>query len=294
VKFLNEKECLRLANLLDGCSVQDDDSTDAVSDPDDDATATGVDFRRALDREFARPFGAAIMGSDRLDLRLARTLLRVDVFDPSQRAITLRGGRAVESAVEAALAQVGQESYRQQRVSYIAVRDQLLKGMLASIHVLGSSGDANALVLMARLCHRSVVDYFALRGAGMDPDEPDVSGDELIEAIGARLRAAFQAPGEIAEEPVRELVRRAKQASDQVRRKGFRSEEWQADERVLAAHAEAAGELVRLLDEIERLLRELDRLDGGFPSNAPGRSLAEAAASDHRAFAAAFRQIYLG
>src|ERR1700674_1225967 len=177
--------------------------------------------------------------------------------------------------------------------------------MLASLHILGTLGDLNALVLVRRLSDQSTVDYFTGFDPGADPDDEDEfpeDADPLSDhdrkSIAARLRSAFADIDRIDVQSVKDLVLEARRTAGQLRRNGFRREQWQNDVsgHLSAVHAEAAGELVRLVDDLDRLIRHLDRLDAprGSAPGTPARSLAEAATADRQAFARVFRDIYVG
>ena len=301
VKVLNDTECQQLTNYLDGCSRGQDAEADDESPIGASLGqgATGIDFNLTLNREFTRPYGTALMGSDRFDLRFMRTLLRVEIFGPYQNTIRMRHGREPTDAAEAVLLGVSSNSYRQFLQTCEAIRDQLIRGMLASISILSSWEDATALLLVARLSERAVVEHFARLDETVDLRETDSVPDVLRAAIGARLRAAFEAPAGIENANVKMFVRRSKQALAQVRRKGFWPEDWQSNNDVRAAHAEAAAELIRLLDEIERLIAELARQDAAEPNTSPkrgsapsGSALEQYAEQDKLAFTATFRRIY--
>jgi hypothetical protein len=294
VKVLNETECAQLSNFLDGCAEGGGHSQDEEALGDDEpqqGSRLVHDFRLALNREFARPYGGALLGTDRFDLRLVPTLLRVDVFDPCQRSIGLRTERGDEGAIEAGLSGIGEASYRDRERAYLAIGEQLLKGMHACLYILGSLGDENALVLMARLCDSSVVAHFTRLAAGTSPDEKDLLPEQLRKDIAARLKSAFGNEAAIEKEDVRDMVRRARKATEQVRRKGFRRDQWSTDARIQAALGETAGELVRLLDEIDRLLGELRRLDKAATA-VPEAGLADAAREDSAIFTDVFRRLY--
>ena len=289
VKVLNKSERLQLSNFLDGC---DERNSDDVSDVDvEESTSAIHDFRLALGREFSRPYGSALFGSDKFDIRLTRTLLRVDVFDPCQRSIGLRAERGEQAAVDDMLQGLSDGIYRDRECCYLAVREQLKEGMLACLYILGSLGDANALVLMARLFGRSAVTYFAgLPGDEITPDEDDLSETARAE-IAARLRAAFVNEVTIENEGVRTMVRAARKSAEQTRRSGFKREHWTVDHCVQRAIGQAVGELVRLLDEIDRLLGALHRVDRNAPASSD-TGLVRSAQQDVATFTDVFRKIY--
>lgn len=292
VKVLNKSERLQLSNFLDGCGERYSAPTDDVPELDmEEGTSAIHDFRVALGREFSRPYGSALFGSDRFDLRLTRTLLRVDVFDPCQRSIGLRAERGEQAAVDDMLQGLSDGIYRDRECCYLAVREQLENGMQACLYILGSLGDANALVLMARLFDRSAVTYFA--GPPRDeitPDEDDLSEPARAE-IAARLRTAFVNEVTIENEGVRTMLRAARKSAEQTRRSGFKREHWTSDHGVQRAIGQAVGELVRLLDEIDRLLGALHRVDRSAPASSDTR-LVHAAQEDEATFADVFRKIY--
>ena len=292
VKVLNKSERLQLSNFVDGCAERYDAPADDISDIDvEEGTSAIHDFRLALGRAFSRPYGSALFGSDRFDIRLTRTLLRVDVFDPCQRSIGLRAERGEQDAVDGMLQGNAEGVYRERESCYLAVRDQLENGMQACLYILGSLGDASALVLMARLGDRSVVTYFAgPRGDQITPDEDEVS-ETAREEIAERLREAFNNEATIVNDGVKSLVRATRKAAEQTRRSGFKREIWTLDRSVQAAVGHAAGELVRLLDEIDRLLGALRRLARNAPAGSAA-GLVRAAQEDVATFTGVFRKIY--
>ena len=260
VKWLDDTERRRLRNYLGAVNI---DNSGEMSGS-EDGTA------------------GALMGRDRFDLRFARTLLRVDVFAKVQSdlAAALRRKCPAEEALKSALIQIDEMAYEKTKQDYARIREAVINGVLASIHVLGIQGDPNSLVLIAHVLAPGSVQHFI----DQTSDAADLSSsgsisEERRNIISTRLRSAFSGTASVPAE-IGDLVRRTKSAGQKLRRKGFLPQD-RSDPKVQEAFQEGAHALVSLLDELDRLLKQLERLP-----------LQEAAKADRIAFAEVFHQLY--
>lgn len=263
VKWLTDKERGQLGNFLG-------------------ATAAAAEKSSAGEDDGEEVDGGALMEGQPYDLRLTRTLLRVDVFGPAQSRISaqLKKAAAPDKALAAALLPIDDMAYEGARDSYRLVAEQIEKEARAALHVLGSAGAVEGTFLLVK--HLAGDDTAAdLRAAlGLDEGETDLSAEDAM-ALGQRLAALVDAGGAAASGDLARLLGEAKATYKGVNRQGFRKQDAH-DPRIAQALEAGIAPLGRLTRLIGQLVR---RLEAG--------ALTPAARADREAFAEVLGLIYL-
>ncbi|WP_088348119.1 MULTISPECIES: hypothetical protein [Rhodomicrobium] len=245
IKWLTARETRHLRNYL-GMPPE----TAAGPDPDEEESQGGI-FERAA-----------------FDLAFSRTLLRVDVLGGMQADLIARLKKRMPpaEALEAARPCVTGDSYREAAGVYAETRDQLRLEGLAALDILGSGGDAAAMLLAE---HFGGVDAAAaLGGAPADRCE-----------IGSKLATLFSGAA-VGDTAVTALLAEARRSRARVNRDGFRKQDL-ADGAATLAYRASVMPLIALHRALGRLC---DRL-GGAP-------FLEEAEADRDRFLAGLELIY--
>ena len=245
IKWLTAREVRYLRNYLGT-------PPGNVAEPDtDEEDSRGALFERA-------PFDPAF----------TRTLLRVDVLGGMQAELIARLKKRMPpaEALEAVRPSVTGQSYSEAARNYAEIRDQLRLEGLAALDILGSEGDASA-ILLAR--HFGGVDLAAaLGGAQADQGEISVMLEELFN--GAEGANAAHTP----------LLTEARRSRTRVNRDGFRKQDV-ADGAVCLAHRASVISLISLHRTLDRLCARLGAV-----------SLLEQAEADRDRFISGLELIY--
>jgi len=238
--------------------------------------------------------GGALMNGEPYDLRLAQTLLRVDVFGAVQARIIARlkrrqtGNLAMTDAFEP----VAGNAYRDAATAYRNIYDQVRLEALATLHILGAAGEPLAILLIEYLGgdalkktllaiepprQQRVVPLMAFRDQAGTLEEK-----EALSRISRQLAYVFNdrdARRQSGNELVA-LVEQAREARRKVNRQGFRRQD-QTNPENRSALCAGVQDLIRLDAELQRLLTRLT-----------DDVLLSTATSDRRRFCVVLKRIY--
>jgi hypothetical protein len=281
IKWLTRKERLQLLNYLGG------------PHPDADAAA---DVAPEAEAEGDEGQDTDVAGGERFDLRLVRTLLRVDVFGAAQASIVARLRKRVAAplALEHALAPIGDMAYDDCAAAYASVRDQVRLQSLAALAAMMEAGAVEALILLRHFGGQDAVAAVTAGAPGnvvslqarQSPIDLDERGEpEAMNTAGlvAQLSSAFSAAAlrpDLLPESTRALIAQARAAARKVNRVGFRRED-RSDPQMLLSLRSAVAAVVDLLGELDRLEAALATADRR-----------EHACADRELFAPVFAHIY--
>jgi hypothetical protein len=237
----------------------------------------------------------ALMKGAPYDLRLVRTLLRVDVFGAAQARIIsrLKKRQAGSPAVSDVFAQIGEDAYHKLAAEYRDLHDQVRLEALAALHILGTAGEPVAILLVEYLGGdllkkkllaieapepQNVIPLRALRDQGEKIDEEG----KALSRVGRKLAYVFNGRDARRQsgEDLAALVEQALRARRLVHRHGFRPQD-QAEPEMRHALCDGVPELIRLNAELRRLL---DRLNHD--------ALLSSATRDRRRFLFVLKRIY--
>jgi hypothetical protein len=290
VKWLTKKDFKQLQHYLFGCvraakkaPPEPPDRSDSMSIPD-----TGTSYQSAVRSIYFKladldgDGDCALMGKDRFDLDgLTKTLLRADVFGAAQNRITqlLRESETGLISVDNIQMSLAGADYREMRRCYSEIREGLYKIILASIKFLieleaslfkEADAEPALVTLLAKVAGPNVLQGLVGLGAGHG---------SRTEALIVGLKRAYAA--KIDKADIEAFVRSIRQAATE--RQGFEVADRKNTD-VLRAHVAAAPALIGLAEELDRLIKYLEKFERDHPS---------AASEDFGKFAAAFRAIYV-
>jgi hypothetical protein len=288
VKWLMKKDLKQLQHYLFGCvraakkePSEPPDHSDSMSIPD-----AGTSYHAAIRSIYFKLANldedgdCALMGKDRFDLdNFTRTLLRADVFGGVQSRITqsLRESETGLIGVETIRAALAGGSYEDTRQRYWEIPYGVQKTMLASIKhfieletPLSEEAERALVTLLVKVADPDVLQGLMRLGTA--------SGLSHIETLIAGLKRAY---AEVDKADIETFVGWVRQAATE--RQGFEANDRKNDD-VRKAHAAAAPALVHLAEELDDLVKHLERFGRNHPAGF---------SEDFEKFASAFRTIYV-
>lgn len=234
IKWLTQRECVRLENYLGGTSA--------------DASEDGA-------------VSVGLMGTNRFDLAFWPTLLRADVFGDAQASIVgkIRKRTDGTTAVTDATSEIPPDAYQMARDDYARVRDQLQVELHAALAVLTDAQAWEVLILITHLAgEKAALDIRkGLRLADVGNEAADF-GKQVCGRL-LKMMADNESPALAA------TMQAARAASRKVSRAGFRSED-RSDADMLSALKSGCEAAIRLSVELDRLLARLEKNDAALSS----------------------------
>jgi hypothetical protein len=264
IKWLTNFELKQLENYL--------------GNPNRSRSRVPLEIRSQLDGADDPGDSHALMDDQPFDLKLSKTLLRVDVFGDAQAKLVarLRKRAPPEQAIEEALGDIGDDAYRKAVLRYSEIRTQLRLEALAALHILAHAGDPLSLLLIEQLGGRGVFDVVVSIITNGNNDAIQIS---TIPDIRTRILTLFGVESS-PNAQIAALLSEAKNAAKKVHREGFRSQDGGYGQ-IKEALTASVVPLIDLASALDRICNHLNQA-----------TFIDEAGDDKRRFKAVFRLLY--